>query len=63
MGGRDPEFSGIKVEHGDKVVGGSEPSSLPFDCREDAVEGFEERVGCFVGSSLFSVGGGGKEEA
>jgi hypothetical protein len=48
VGGRDPEFSGSKVEHGEKVVGGSEPPSLTFDCREDAVQGFEERVGRFV---------------
>ena len=48
MGGRDAEPSGGKVEHGDEVVGRTEPLGLSFDCREDAVEGFEEPIGRFI---------------
>ena len=44
----DAEFCGCEVEHSDEIVGGTEPSGLSFDGREDAVEGFEERVGRFV---------------
>ena len=48
MRGGDAEFSCGKIEHADEVVGSAEPSGLPFECREDAVEGFEEGVGRFV---------------